>query len=355
MALTITFLGDTYFGESYQTSREKKGKQNFLKDFGYDYGFEHIAPILQNSDFIIANLEAPLTTLEQSPFLGKKDYLHAAHPEKTLEALKRYNIGAVLLGNNHIYDYGLEGLKETISSLNKVNLPFAGIGLNAIQSANPFKKTFNIDGVEFEIAVISAFEYRSRYQLKYNYYADSQQAGAYKLDLDSINKQISNLKKECDFVILSPHWGNNYAFKTSSQLKFIHKLMELSPPDLIIGHGAHMFGEIQKFNDCWVLYSLGNFIFNSDGRYKFYNMPPISFICQLEFFLNAGQYKYTMNIYPIISDNRLTDFQPTPLSENEFEKMTYFMSFFTHSHNDINQYMQPQQKGNLFYWRIQGN
>lgn len=74
MPLTITFLGDTYFGKSYHISRAKKGKQNSLKDFGYNYSFEHLTPILDNSDIIIANLEAPLTTLKECAFYKQKDY-----------------------------------------------------------------------------------------------------------------------------------------------------------------------------------------------------------------------------------------------------------------------------------------
>ena len=99
--VTILFAGDTSFGENYQISRQKRGEENILESKGYGYSLSKLQPLLSKSDFVIANLETPLTSLRDSPLAGKKRYIHHSDAEKALKAFKLHNIRIFSLGNNH--------------------------------------------------------------------------------------------------------------------------------------------------------------------------------------------------------------------------------------------------------------
>ena len=91
--------------------------------------------------------------------------------------------------------------------------------------------------------------------------------------------------------------------------------------DLIVGHGAHMIQEIEKLDDRWVLYNIGNFMFNSKGRYKQLNAPPYSYIAKLDVSCENGILNFTLRAYPILTNNLITNYQPRFLNEYEFKDL----------------------------------
>ena len=81
----VLFVGDTGFRESY--------RKNILSKSGrYDYFLEKVNRLTNQSDLVIANLEIPLTDLTESPFSGKKDYIHRGNPREASASLKNQNI-----------------------------------------------------------------------------------------------------------------------------------------------------------------------------------------------------------------------------------------------------------------------
>ena len=99
----MLFVGDTCFGESYQESREARGAENVLKARGYDAPLEGMMATLRTADFVVANLETPVTDLADSPFSGRKRYIHRADVVETPRALTRGHVAAVSLANNHSF------------------------------------------------------------------------------------------------------------------------------------------------------------------------------------------------------------------------------------------------------------
>ena len=96
-AIDVLFVGDTSFGENYHDS-------NFFENRQYDFFLEKLVPLLKQPDFVIANLETPITNLLTSPLDRKKKYIHWADIRKTPKTLKKYNIHCVSLANNHTMD-----------------------------------------------------------------------------------------------------------------------------------------------------------------------------------------------------------------------------------------------------------
>lgn len=82
----ILFVGDLSFGENYQVQYKQKGGENILEERSYDYPLQNLKPILLQSDFVIANLEATITDMVKSPLTDMtKVYVHWTDAKKAPE------------------------------------------------------------------------------------------------------------------------------------------------------------------------------------------------------------------------------------------------------------------------------
>ena len=82
-----------------------------------------------------------------------------------------------------------------------------------------------------------------------------------KLSEETLVNQIKEIRPKVDFLIITPHWGNEYQMASSRQ-KNLARLAIDSGADLIIGHHPHWVQEIEEYQGKLIYYSLGNFIFD---------------------------------------------------------------------------------------------
>lgn len=78
-----------------------------------------------------------------------------------------------------------------------------------------------------------------------------------------------------------------------------------------------MLGEIERLGDAWVVYSIGNGVFNSNGEYRQRNVPPYGFIVRLQ----VGGEQPKLCLHPVLLDNQQTFWQPRPVGPAEFEQV----------------------------------
>lgn len=237
--------------------------------------------------------------MRQSPLEGKKSFIHKGHVEKTPQTLREHKIRTVSLANNHTMDHGLEGLRQTLIILRENGMKAMGAGLTAAEAAQPYVEEFKIGSRIFKLAVIAAFEYDEVYDRDHRFYAEHDRGGVNVLSNNGIKRQIEQLKRDDAFVVVFPHWGENYEWKTEPQTEFAHRLIEAGA-DLIVGHGAHMTQEIEKYQGRWIVYNLGNFMFNSQGRYQLLNVAPFSLAAQLRLAAKGDGWLKTVRLYPIV-------------------------------------------------------
>jgi poly-gamma-glutamate capsule biosynthesis protein CapA/YwtB (metallophosphatase superfamily) len=316
------FTGDTSFGENYQEKIKQNGGTSILERFGYEYGLEKLKPIMKDADFVVMNLETPITDCKKSPFEEQKDYLHWAEKEKTLKTLIDHNVSLVSLANNHIFDYGTIGYDQTLAALEEYELPAIGAGNDINQAIQPFTCEINFENTKITVAIIAAFEDLSSYRSKYKVYATPEKSGLMPLDIDKIADQVRKIKTldPNTFLILFPHWGSNYQWCNQTQRSLSDSLFSCGI-DLIIGHGAHMMQEFERRKTNLVLYSIGNFMFHSPGRYKIMEAPPYSSVASLEIQITNNLPDIQLKLYPIVSDNKLTNYQPRFVNKEELDDL----------------------------------
>ncbi len=314
-SISVFFLGDTYFGESYQINHKYNNGVNVIEEYGYDYFFENVKDLLNTSDYTIANLETSLYSKPGGEY-SRKPYSHWSYGNQTCAYLTKYGIDAVSLGNNHVMDYGLPGYIETTYLLDKFNIKYFGAGDNSAAAPLPLIHKYVIGGKTVEIAVIGGFEYRPNYDTMYSFYAGRGLAGVNKFDTAGIIRQIKLLREQNNdpFIILYPHWGKNYKQTMDYQKEMAHSLIDAGV-DLIIGHGAHTVQEAEYYNGKWIIYNIGNFIFNAPGRYKTTGEKPYGLMAELVMTENNKM----LRLHPVFTDNLKSDYQIRFLDENEFD------------------------------------
>ncbi len=334
--LEIVLVGDTSFGENYQQRIEASGRENILKSKGYDYPLVKMKGFLNSADLVIANLETPLTDIQTSPFADKKSYVHWSDIHKAPTHLLQHNIRVVNLANNHTFDFGEAGYQQTLDTLEKQKIQYFGAGRNQQEAGEAFIIESSVGGLPFSCAIIGAFQESNRYRQDYKVYADKQQGGINALNIDGIVKNIRALKAYNPdiFIIVSPHWGYNYEWKSETQVKQAQALIDHGA-DLILGHGAHMMQEVERFNSKWSVFSIGNFMFNSPGRYAHFNAPPYSLLAKLIVTPDKDNLTLSCRLYPIVSDNKQTDYQTCFVDEFQFNEVCQLLTDKNTSHNTL--------------------
>jgi hypothetical protein len=354
--LKIFFLGDLYFGESYQSNPKYNNGVNIIEKYGYDYMFENIKALLSESDFTIANLETPLTDSSTPKISLRKLYTHWSRPLKTVEYLKKYNINAVSLGNNHAFDCGDEGLNNTISALESGGVEFFGAGVNLKEAEKPLVKQFIYNRDTITIAVLTGFEYRKTYDSLFRFYAGDSSPGVNQISVEGTSNLIKELKSSYKnpYIIFFPHWGRNYEPKTLKQTQTAHALIDVGV-DLVLGQGSHMVQEIEKYNGHWIIYSLGNSVFNAPGRYSYYGVKPYSFIAGLVIRNNPDDKEIHLRLYPIYTDNLKTNYQDRLLTSDETEDCYHTLEVKSSNKKIFKDEFRVKKSGNIIFFEIQLN
>jgi hypothetical protein len=329
-SVEILFLGDTSFGENYQEILARRGRENILTTRGYDYPISGFGDLLANASFVVANLETPITDLKKSPLDGRKNYLHHSDPRKTPAYLRKYNIGLVSLANNHTMDFGGRGLTDTFNALDAHGISWCGAGPNAARAERPFVKTVAVGTSHFTMALICAFEFRRNYEDEYRFYATAGRPGVGMLSVDRIRSQVEILRKlyEDIYVVVFPHWGKNYKLATGKQRELARGLIDAGA-DLVIGHGSRLLQELEYRDGRWIVYSLGNFVFLSPGRYRKYEVHPYSMIGKMILRDAGTQIRKRLRLYPIVTDNTATGYRSRFVSGREFFEVSKLLSEFS--------------------------
>lgn len=315
---TALLLGDVGLGEAY-THRRRAGKlEELLANNEPGYFFEHLNGLLQMADLKVANLEVPLAATPDTGLEGRKKYLGWCDADRTIAALKGVGIDAVTLANNHSLDCGAAGLSETMLHLSKAGIDSFGAGAEADAAASPYIRRFRVGDVERSLVVFGGFEHRSRYQNEYRWYASRRLAGVGKLAPDEIALKIAKLRQTLPLptFVVFPHWGVDYKEVTERQRRTAAELVDAGA-DLVIGHGAHIVQGAEMVNGRLVIYNIGNFVWNTPGRFRKHGVPPLGLAVSLTF-RPRQQEGLVLRMYPLVTDHRITGYQNRLVTEEEF-------------------------------------
>ncbi|QPM67738.1 CapA family protein [Atribacter laminatus] len=286
-AVRFSAVGDILLDRGIRMIIEKKGQ---------DYPLKGIDLYLLNRDLVLGNLEGPLS--ERGEALKKK-FIFRGNPSY-VAVLEKAGINLVSLANNHIMDYGNLALIDTIDNLKNAGLYPFGAGENQEEALKPV--------IIYKNGLTLSFFAFLGYPLQIEK-VDPKSSGPCQVGLDEFISALQDIRDQVDFIIVSLHWGLEYeSLPHPHQVEIAHQLID-NGVDLIIGHHPHVIQGIEKYRGKYILYSLGNFLFDQHG-----DREKESFIFNCDF-------KEEGVLFPYIIMFEISKCQTKPASEEKAEKI----------------------------------
>ena len=242
--MRLMFVGDISLGEHFFSFGH--GPRSFIES-GH-FVFENVVEVLSQADFVIGNLEGPLSDIGYSP-MKPTSRVFRGSPDSVAQ-LKRAGINILSMANNHSLQHGEDCFEETARNLKQAGIKVAGLsdkGKLGIRSI-----VIDGDGARFAVIAASAVPDNERVdQSAYNRFSS-----------ELICNEIQSIKDECDFVIIILHWGVEGPTAAGDDQKNLANLFVECGATIVVGHHPHVFFEIEYKTDMLVAYSLGNFVFD---------------------------------------------------------------------------------------------
>lgn len=211
-----------------------------------------IKNVLFSADFRFYNLETPIA--DGISFAKKAGPQMCVGLNKTpgLQALKPSLLG---LGNNHIMDCGENGFRSTIAALDKLSIPYTGVGKNREEAEKPC--ITEINGIK--IGFYNCEEHSACF-------AGKNSPGAAPYDPLYSFDIVQCLKRECSFVFVIFHGGKeNYQYPTPELQRICRKFVEVGADAVICQH-SHCVGCEEYYQNGYINYGQGNFFFDMKGE-----------------------------------------------------------------------------------------
>lgn len=241
--LTLMFVGDVML------SREV-GKQA-VKNGDWRFPFLKVASTTQVADLLFGNLEGPIS--RQGKNQGS-EYSFRSDSE-VVKGLQFAGFDIMSVANNHIMDWGREALKDTLLILRSNNIWPVGAG----QDEGEANKPIIIEKGANKIAFLG---YTNLYPKSFE--ATTSTAGLSHFDKEKIKQTIAAIRQSADLVVVSLHWGVEYEKKANQSQRDLGRALIDSGADLVIGHHPHVVQEVERYKNGWIVYNLGNFVFDQN-------------------------------------------------------------------------------------------
>jgi hypothetical protein len=239
-----------------------------------------VRAITKNADLAIVNHESPIPNDWDFHLHG---FIFSGKPALT-QIFVRAGIDWMSLANNHIKDYGTDGIADTRANLDKYGIKYGGAGKN-LRQARQFE-VLEVKGTRLAIIPCNAV---GAFSL-----ATKSTGGATPCRNRFVIPDIAKARDAgADIVIVFPHWGAEYVRTPAGSLRGLAADWVEAGADLVLGAHSHVAGAIEEIDGSPVFYSLGNFIF--DQNWATYTME--SFLLEMTW---HGDELVQMHLHPYL-------------------------------------------------------
>ncbi len=244
-------------------AEQATGPMPRLVTFGYIWGnalqeFQREAPQAK-----VINLETAIT---QSDTHWESKDVHYKMSLENVACLTAAGIDCCVLANNHMLDWGIAGLLDTIKILDTAGIKHAGAGRNLQEAQAPAI----LNGREGRVIVFSLGSVSSGIPAQWSALENQPGINVMETQADdpvsSLAKAIREVREKDDVVIASIHWGGNWGYKIPAAQKILaHRLVDEAGVDIVHGHSSHHVKAVDVYNGCLILYGCGDFINDYEG------------------------------------------------------------------------------------------
>lgn len=222
------------------------------------------APLADPTRRRILNLETAITT-SATPWPGKGIH-YRMHPAN-IDCLTGIAPDCLVLANNHVLDWGREGLIQTLATLEVAGIPIAGAGRNRDEAERPAV----LAGAGGQRLLVFAAGHGDS-GIPPGWAADETRPGVHylatldEMAVSRLAERIAAHRRPGDTVVFSIHWGSNWGYQIpDAQRRFAHALIERAGVDVIHGHSSHHPRAFEVHRDRLILYGCGDLLNDYEG------------------------------------------------------------------------------------------
>jgi len=253
--------------------------KNHILRCGPEYPLAPVAPLMRAADLTVVNLECALTNSSERWQGARKAFYFGAPPE-AINALRDAGVDLVSLANNHVLDFGFEGLRQTLELLRQNNIFHAGAGKTIAEARSA--AIMERHGMRF--AMVAFCDHQADFS------AGASRPGIAHIDPDDETSAIAVMRaaleplvqQAVDWPILSLHWGPNMVLRPSPKLRRLaHAAIDMGWK-MVFGHSAHVFQGIELNHGCPIIYAAGDLVDDYYVDPEFMNDHQLLFELELE-------------------------------------------------------------------------
>jgi len=208
---------------------------------------EEMTQFFRESDYVVLNLEAPLT--DRGEPISKTGPNLRMNPGFA-KVLKESGVDCVCLANNHIRDFGDVGLEDTIKHCQEAGLDIVGGGVNSEEARKPLIKEIGGQKIAFLNHCEREFSI-----------AGKNKAGANPFDTIQVYYDIAALKDKVDKTIVIYHGGLEHQHLPTPEMVKTFRFMIDVGSDAVIAHHMHVYSGYEIYKNKHIYYGLGNMFF----------------------------------------------------------------------------------------------
>lgn len=291
--IVLTFTGDCTLGSEDRLKDKPDSFYQFIKEYGFEYPFANMKDLFSKDDVTVINLENVFTDSANSK--AKKTY-NFRSPQEFARILPEGSVELAFLGNNHILDYGKQGLQSTIMSLENEGVSWCA---NIQEATSSYIYEKNGIKIGFAGSYISYWT----------------------VNADKLNKTFNDLREAgCDAIVGIMHGGVEYSSFHDRLQERMANWMVRHGANMVIGHHPHVVQGVELIGEASVVYSLGNFSFGGNAQLR----ATKAFIAQVT--LRFGEDKtylgHQLNLIPVCPSGTLeyNNYQPVFLFGEDASK-----------------------------------
>ena len=237
--IKLLAVGDVMFSRDVENVAIEKGISSFFQD---------CKEFFDSADIKFCNFESPIT--EKGEFSKYSRSNFKSNPSIVREVGQYFDV--VSLANNHIYDFGLEGAKDTVAHMISGNIKPVGAGFNDKNAHKP--AIFEVNDIKVGFIAYTCLPTIDEYQKKYSVAVFNEHR---------VKQDIEHLNKKVDICIVSLHGGHELISFVEPSFMNKSRFTIDCGADLVIGHHPHVISGIELYKEKPIVYSLGNFIFDN--------------------------------------------------------------------------------------------
>lgn len=269
---------------------------------GPEYPYAQVLPVLDQADILFGNLEAPFLVDTTGVEKVEKTYTFAV-PPRSSAVLTAGGFDVVTLANNHILDYGREGLFTTWTVLDSIGIVHVGTGRTRDEA-----HTHRI--VEAGGSRVAFLAYNHTFPKAF--WATDSRAGTAHASDEGLAREVRRAGAEADIVIVAFHWSGELLETPREYQHILARIAVDNGADLVVGHHPHTLQPLEWYRGSLIAYSLGNFVFGS------YSPEARGAALFIRFVEGAP---VIADLYPLDVNNLRRKFRPHPLPPSSWEML----------------------------------